>query len=83
MVSKPSLVFSSGHNCGSFRPFDQVAGQSCHFPENVVFIQSAFQVVAAARTARAGPVADHAGDHAHVAVAPGGELFIDLEQVVQ
>jgi hypothetical protein len=56
--------------------------QLCNFFEDVMLIGSRFQIIFTTAATGANAGTDHAVHHIHVAVAPGAELFVNIQQLL-
>ena len=60
-------------------PFDEKAGQCGDLTEDMMAFEGRSQVILAGTASRADTRADRPVDHAHMAIAPGTELFVYLQ----
>ncbi len=68
---------------GQMPAFNEEGDDAGQFLEDVIAIDRALEVLLAAAPAGADPGADHAPDHLQVAIAKGGELFVDLDKRIE
>ena len=82
-VSEPKTLLHLRTQFGKPASFNQKSSELRQFCKNVVFIESAFQVIASGAAACAYSHANGSLYHTHMTVSPGAHLFVDTQQVVE